>query len=93
MGNSSLGCRVRIGQMCQDRESGISVILLMVDVRVVCILGVDVILDMDELIAIGLSVIVTLAGLSYPTRSWSWVRLHMHVVGCVCVWNFGTKFF
>ena len=41
-------------------------------------------LDMDELTAIGLSVIVTLAGLSYPTRSWSWVRLHMHVVGCVC---------
>ena len=27
----------------------------------------------------GLSVIVTLGGLSYPTRSWSCVRLHMHV--------------
>ena len=93
MGNSSLGCRVRVGQMCQDRESGISVILLMVDLRVVDILGVDVILDMDELTAIGLSVIGTLVGLSYPTRSWSWVRLHMHVVGCVCTWNFGTKFF
>ena len=48
MGNSSLGCRARVGQMCQDRESGISVILLMVDLRVVDILGVDVILDMDE---------------------------------------------
>ena len=35
MGNSSLGCRVRVGQMCRDRESGISVILLMVDLRVV----------------------------------------------------------
>ena len=93
MGNSSLGCRVRVGQMCRDRESGISVILLMVDLRVVDILGVDVILDMDELTAIGLSVIVTLVGLSYPTWSWSWVRLHMHVVGCVCAWNFGTKFF
>ena len=93
MGNSSLGCRVRVGQMCRDRESGISVILLMVDLRVVDILGVDVILDMDELTAIGLSVIGTLAGLSYPTWSWSWVRLHMHVVGCVCAWNFGTKFF
>ena len=57
------------------------------------ILGVDVILDMDELTAIGLSVIGTLAGLSYPTWSWSWVRLHMHVVGCVCLWNFGTNFF
>ena len=79
--------------MCRDRESGISVILLMLDLRVVGILGVDVILDMDELTAIGLSVIVTLAGLSYPTRSWSWVRLHMHVTGYVCVWNFGTKFF
>ena len=93
MGNSSLRCRVRVGQMCRDHESGISVILLMVDLRVVDILGVDVILDMDELTAIELLVIRTLARLSYPTRSWSWVRLHMHVVGCVCAWNFGTKFF
>ena len=31
---------------------------------------VDVMLDMDELTAIGLSVIGTLAGLSYPTRPW-----------------------
>ena len=68
-------------------------ILLMVDLRVVEILGVDVIHDMDELTAIGMSVIGTLVGLSYPTRSWSWVRLHMHVVGWVCAWNFGTKFF
>ena len=93
IGNSSLGCRVRVGQMCRDRESGISVILLMVDLRVVDILGVDVILDMDELTVIRLSVIKNLVGLSYPTRSWSWVRLHMHVVGCVCAWNFRTKFF
>ena len=71
MGNSSLGCSVRVGQMCRDRESEISVILLMVDVRVVDISGVDVILDMDELTTIGLSVIGTLAGLSYQTRSWS----------------------
>ena len=35
------------------------------------VLVVNVILDMYELIAIGLSVIVTLIGLSYPTRSWS----------------------
>ena len=55
--------------MCRDRESGISVILLMVDLRLVDILSVDVILDMDKLTAIGLSVIGTLAGLSYPTRS------------------------
>ena len=67
--------------MCRDHESGISVILLMVDLRAEDRLGVDVILDMDELTAIGLSVIGTLAGLSYPTRSWSWVRLHMHMVG------------
>ena len=60
--------------MCRDRESGISVILLMVDHRVVDILGVDVILDMDELTAIGLLIIGTLAGLSYPKRSWSWAR-------------------
>ena len=69
MRNSSLGSRVRVVQMFQDRESGISVILLMVDLRVVDILGVDVILDMDELTTIGLSVIETLARLSYPTRS------------------------
>ena len=48
------------------------------------VLVVNVILDMYELTAIGLSVIVTLAGLSYPTQSWSQVRLHMHMVGCVC---------
>ena len=53
IGNSSLGCRVRVCQMCRDRESGISVIVLMVDLRVVDIVGVDVILDMDELTAIG----------------------------------------
>ena len=81
MGNSSLRCRVRVGQMCQDRESGISVILLMVNLRVVDIMVVDVILDKDGLTAIGLPVIGTLAGLSYPTQSWSWVKLHMHVVG------------
>ena len=40
MGNSPLGCRVRVGQMCRDRESRISVILFMVDLRVVDILGV-----------------------------------------------------
>ena len=44
----------------------------------------DVILDMDELTAIGLSVSGTLTGLSYPARSWSWEMLHMHMVGCVC---------
>ena len=44
-------------------------IMLMVDIRVVDILVVDVILNMDELTAIGLSVIGTLAGLSYLTRS------------------------
>ena len=93
MGNSSLGCRLRVGQMCRDRESGISVILLMVDLKVVDMLGVDVILDMDELIAIGLSVIGTLAGLSYPIRSRSCVGLRMHVIGCVSAWNFGTIFF
>ena len=45
--------RVRVCQMCRDRESRISLILLMVDYRVVDILSVDVILDMDELTAIG----------------------------------------
>ena len=69
--NSSLGSRVRVGQIGRDRESEISVIVLMVDLRVVDISGFDVILDMEELTAIGLSVIVTLGGLSYPTRSWN----------------------
>ena len=57
------------------------------------VLVVNVILDMDELKAIGLLVNGTLAGSSYLTRSWSWVMIHMHMVGCVCAWNFGTKFF
>ena len=43
-----------------------------VDLRVVDLLVVDVMLDIDELTAIGLSVIGTLAGLSYPTRPWIW---------------------
>ena len=43
-----------------------------VDLRVVGILVVDVRFDMDELTAIGLSVIGTLAGLSYLTRPWIW---------------------
>ena len=42
----------------------------MVDLRVVDILVVDVGHDMDELTATGLSLIGTLAGLSYPTRPW-----------------------
>ena len=42
-----------------------------VDLRVVDILVVDVRLDMDELTAIGLLVIGTLARLSYPTRPWN----------------------
>ena len=41
------------------------------DLRVVDVLVVNVILDMYELTAIGLSIIGTLAGWSYPTRSWS----------------------
>ena len=36
------------------------------------LLVVDVRLDMDELTAIGLFVIGTLAGLAYPTRPWIW---------------------
>ena len=40
------------------------------DLRVVDILVVNVRLDMDELTAIGLSAIRTLARLSYPTRPW-----------------------
>ena len=91
--NFSFGSRVRVSQMCRNCELEISVILLMVDLRVVDISDLDVILDMNELIAIKLSIIVTLGGLSYPTQSWSCVGLRMHVDGCVCVWNFETKCF
>ena len=43
-----------------------------VDLRVIDLLVVDVRLDIDELTTIGLSVIGTLAGLSYSTRPWIW---------------------
>ena len=43
-----------------------------VDLRVVDLLVVDVRFDMDELTTIELSVIETLAGLSYSTRHWIW---------------------
>ena len=43
-----------------------------VDLRVIDLLVVDVKLDMDELTAIGLSIIGTLAELSHPTRLWIW---------------------
>ena len=43
-----------------------------VDFRVVDLLVVDVRVDMDEMTAIGLSVIETLVGLSYSTRHWIW---------------------
>ena len=43
-----------------------------VGLRVVDILVIEVRLDMDELTAIGLLVIGTLAELSYPTRPWNW---------------------
>ena len=43
-----------------------------VDLRMVDILVIDVRLDMDELTAIGLSVIGTYAGLSYLMRPWIW---------------------
>ena len=42
------------------------------DLRVVDVLVVNVKLDMDELTAIGLLVIETLAGLSYSARHWIW---------------------
>ena len=43
-----------------------------VDLRVVDVLVVDVNLDMDEMTAIGLSVIETLSRLSYPTQHGIW---------------------
>ena len=49
--NSPLGSWVRVGQICRDCESEILGIFFMVDLRVVDILGFDVILDMNELTA------------------------------------------
>ena len=43
-----------------------------VGLRVVDILVVDVRLDMDGLTTLELSIIGTLAGLSYPTLHWIW---------------------
>ena len=34
-----------------------------------------------------------LGKVSFSTPSRGCVRLHMHVVGCVCAWNFETEFF
>ena len=55
---------VKVGDKSEFRIGSV------VDLRVVDILVVYVMFDMDELTAIGLSVIGTLAGLSYPTRPW-----------------------
>ena len=44
----------------------------MVDLKVVYLLVVDVKFDMNEVDSHRLSVIGTLAGLSYPTRPWIW---------------------
>ena len=46
---SSLGCRVRVDLIGRNYELEISKILLMVDLRVVDIVGFDVVLDKDEL--------------------------------------------
>ena len=67
MENSSLGCREIIDFSRRSELRSRSV----VDLRVVDVLVVNVILDIYELTAIGLSVIVTLTGLSYPIRSGS----------------------
>ena len=34
-----------------------------------------------------------LGKVSVCTQSRDCVELHMHMVRCVCAWNFGTKFF
>ena len=47
--NSPLETRVSVDQICRDCESEILGILLMVDLRVVDILGFDVILAVDWL--------------------------------------------
>ena len=42
--------------------------------------------------AIRLSVIVTLDRSAFAHQA-GIVGLHMHMIGCICAWNFGTKFF
>ena len=67
MENFSLECRERFDFFLKSELRSGSV----VDLRVVDMLVVDVRFDMEEMTTTGLSEIVTLAGSSYPTRSWS----------------------
>ena len=58
--------RVEVRDKSKSRNGSV------VHLRVVDVLVVDVKLDMDEMTTIGLSVIETLAELSYSTRHWIW---------------------
>ena len=53
----------------------------------------DVIHDMNRLTVHWIVSDCDLGKVIVYTPSRDCVGLHMHVVGCVCVWNFETKFF
>ena len=70
---------MRVGQICLDCEFEISGIILMVDLRVVDILGFDVILDIDELITHRVVSDCDLRRVIIPSQSWCCIRLHMRM--------------
>ena len=53
----------------------------------------DVIHDTDKLTTHWIVSDCDLEKVSVCTPSRDCVGLHMHVVGCVCAWNLGAKFF
>ena len=53
----------------------------------------DVIQEMDSVDGHWVVSDCDLGKVSIYTSSKDCVGLHMHVVGYVCAWNFGTKFF
>ena len=53
----------------------------------------DVIQEMDSVDGHWVVSDCDLGKVSIYTSSKDCAGLHMHVVGCVCVWNFRTKFF
>ena len=91
--NFPLGYRVRVGQICQDCESEISGILLMVDLRVVDISGFNVLLDMDDLTAHRIISDCDLRWVIIPGTILELCKVAYACESCVCVWNFGKIFF
>ena len=65
----------------------------MVDLRVVDISGFNVLLNMDELIAHRVVIDFDLRRVIIPDMVLELCKVAYACELCVCVWNFGTKFF